>query len=95
MDEEDLDKYVLALRTQLAERRALWEILQEFVGRYANTFDDPRDALENMSARVTVRLERKETDARAKGLELPLATVKTSVDRFFSELASRQAAGEL
>lgn len=95
MNDEELERYALALRTQLAERRALWEILQEFVGRYASTFDDPATALENMSTRVTARLERKEPDALAKGLELPLATVQTAVDRFFGELSTRLEAGEL
>jgi len=95
MNEEELEKYKLALRTQLAERHALWEILQELIGRYASSFERPKDPLENMAARVSARLVRKEQDARDKGLELPLATVQISVDRFFSELATRLEAGEL
>ncbi len=93
MDDEEL--YKLALRTQLAERRALWEILQELIGRYANTFDEPKVALEDMVSRVTARLERKEADAKNKGLEVPLATVQVAVDRFFSELTTRLEVGEL
>jgi hypothetical protein len=95
MTEEEFERYKIALRMQLAERRALWEILQEFVGRYASSFDEPKMALENMSSRVTARLERKEADAKAKGLEEPLATVQVAVDRFFSELTTRLEAGEL
>lgn len=95
MTEEESERYQLALRTQLAERRALWEILQELIGRYAQTFDKPEDALGNMAERVTGRLQRKEADAKNRGLELPLATVQSAVDRFFSELSSRQAADEL
>jgi hypothetical protein len=95
MTEDQLEEYKLALRTQLAERRALWEILQDFIGRYASAFDDPSVALEDMSSRVTFRLEQKEAAAKAKGLDLQLAFVKTSVDRFFAELATREEAGEL
>ena len=95
MTEDELERYELALRTQLAERRALWEILQELIGRYASDWDDPSAALENMSTRVTFRLDQKETDAKAKWLDLQLGFVKTSVDRFFAELATREAAGEL
>ncbi len=92
---EEADQYALALRTQLAERRALWTILQELIGRYAESFDDPDAALRNLSERIIFRLERKDDDALAKGLELPLATVKVAVGRFFSELAGRLSAGEL
>jgi hypothetical protein len=95
MNDEELEKYKLALRTQNAERHALWEILQELVGRYASTFDQPGEALENMSARVSARLSQRESDAQLRGLELPLATVQTSVDRFFSGLTKRLEAGEL
>ena len=91
----DPEEYTHAFRVQLAERRALWAILQEFVGRYASSFENPKEAIENLSERVMTRLDRKDDDAMAKGLELPLATVKDSVDRFFSELASRHQAGEL
>jgi hypothetical protein len=95
MTEEELEQYMKALRMQLAERRALWEILQELIGRYASSSEEPKAALENMSSRVTVRLQRKESDAQAKGLEVPLATVLVAVDRFFSELTIRLEAGEL
>jgi hypothetical protein len=95
MDKQELEKYELALRTQLAERRALWLILQEIVGRYASSFDDPNDALKTLSERVTFRMDRKEADAIAKGLELPLATVKGAVDRFFAELLERLEKEEL
>jgi len=95
MDEADLEKYTLALRTQLAERRALWDILQEFIGQYALAFDDPTAAIKNLSERVAFRLDQKEADAKAKGLELPLATEKTAVDRFFSDLTARAERREL
>ena len=95
MTEEELEQYKNALRMQLAERRALWEILQELIGRYASSFEQPNTALENMASRVTVRLQRTEPDAKTKGLEVPLAAVQVAVDRFFSELATRLEAGEL
>ena len=41
------------------------------------------------------RLDRKDDEAKEKGLEVLLETVKTAVDRFFSELASRHKAAEL
>jgi molybdopterin converting factor small subunit len=93
--EEELEAYLLALRTQLAERHALWEILQELIGRYASSFENPKEPLENMSARVSARLARREPRAKAKDLEVPLATVQVAVDRFFSELTTRLGAGEL
>jgi hypothetical protein len=92
---QDDPEYVHALRTQLAERRALWEVLQEFIGIYANSTDDPSAALQEMHDRVTLRLDRKEADAKQKNLELSLAYVKGSVDRFFSELSKRTEEGEL
>jgi hypothetical protein len=86
--------YARALRTIFAERRALWAILQEFVGRYAVTVDDPTEVLGNMSERIMFRLDLKDADANEKGLGIMLATVKDAVDRFFSELSQSIAVGE-
>jgi len=95
MEKKDEKEYELALRTQLAERRALWEILQEIIGRYASISGDPGSVIENMNSRIIFRLDQKDSDATKKGLELPLATVKASVDRFFSELSLRLEQGSL
>jgi len=95
MTDEERVAYEHALRVQLAERRALWAILQEMVGRYALTFDEPAEALENIASRVIARLSRKDEDALAKGLELNLAYVKDAVDRFFGEMAERREKGDL
>lgn len=95
MTEEELERYQVALRTQLAERRALWFILQEVVSLYANATDDPDSALKYLSERTILRLDRKGDDATAKGLDLPLATVRESVDRFFVELSKRLQLGDL
>ena len=89
MDDDAAARYGHALRTQLAERRAIWEIQQELIGLYALNFDDPTEPLREMAERISRRLDQKEGDANAKGLDLPLAYVKSATDRFFSEMTER------
>jgi hypothetical protein len=51
--------------------------------------EEPEKTLENLAERTIFRLDLKTDDAEAKGLQLPLATVRQSVDRFFAELSKR------
>jgi hypothetical protein len=95
MDESELKEYIRQLKIQTYERNALWEILQEFVGRYAKTTDDTETVLNNFEQCVLWRLDRKDDDAERKGLTEALEGVKSAVDRFFSELSRRHDRGEL
>ena len=69
MGGDETEKYERALRTQLADRHALWFILQEVVSLYATATDDPDSALQYLSERTILRLDRKDDDATAKGLD--------------------------
>jgi len=95
MNDDEQEQYHLALRTQLAERRALWFILQEIVGKSALSAADPHEVFRDLSETIINRLDLKDDDAIAKNLGLPLATVKEAVARFFSELADRHERGKL
>ncbi len=95
MNEEDLVAYGRVLRRQNADRRALWAILQELVGRYAKATDEPKTILDNFAECVAWRLEQKDEGAAEQGLELVLADTKASADRFFSELSRWNARGDL
>ncbi len=69
MNEEESQAYHRALRAQNAERHALWEILQELVGRYATSTDDPEAILKNLADRVMWRLDQRDESAAERGLE--------------------------
>lgn len=68
---------------------ARWRLDASAAGRYAMASEEPEKTLENLAERTIFRLDLKTDDAEAKGLQLPLATVRQSVDRFFAELSKR------